>query len=61
MSLSREGSVVGLNEVGTIEFEFSDTKFSKNVEDYFLPFEDECTQCWENSHIVKTQIQPKLN
>jgi len=29
---------------GTIEFGFSDNKFDKNVEDYFLPFEDECTK-----------------
>ena len=28
---------------GTIEFGFQDKKFCKEVEDYFLPFEDKCT------------------
>ena len=28
---------------GKIEFGFSDNKFPQEIEDYFLPFEDECS------------------
>ena len=37
---------------GKIEFGFSDASFSKDIEDYFLLFEDECSQ----SHICAGRV-----
>ena len=51
---------------GRLEFGFSDASFPKDVEDYFLMFEDECTQshfCAGRvmgvlSHVRKKAVKP---
>ena len=43
---------------GTIQFGFKDKKFSQEMEDYFLPFEDRCSQSHTCAGI--SQVRDKL-